>query len=430
MRPQWLVGFTLLCACAPATTLRAAETSASPALSAALKSLFAESWEKSADGMAVADRHHRTAKAAAPSDPRVDFSLALVQWRYLRYTDALKTLDQLATTSADFLPALQARAYLMVLMKKHSTALVQLEALQQVAAMKLTAPEQAAERREVVEFLGRIFGYYEGPAAGAISQTSVTDARKRIFDALSTDDREAFSEAFASVRDRFLQLDDDKRRTAADAKIDQERQKADELQRLSAERALVEADKQSLQAQHAEIQKVAQDQVNALDAQIAPIEAEYARINTQGAILRNQIAQLEITIGQLLDDADNTDDPALKNSLLAQANALSFQSRRLEIDYQTLDAAAAQLVGRRNALLQQRGQVVSRYEADARRLGVQAAKLGRNEKRINVEQKKVQKPVSGFTPQVQDKIATTASVTTYVEFPLEREKMRILTSLD
>ncbi|MBL9083750.1 MAG: hypothetical protein JNK76_18175 [Planctomycetales bacterium] len=430
MRPQWLVGFTLLCAFASEATVRAAETSASPALGAALKSLFADSWEKSADGMAAADRNHRAAKAASPSDPRVDFALALVQWRYLRYTDALKTLDQLATNSPNYLPALQARAYLMVLMKKHSTALVQLEALQQAATTKLTAPEQAAQRREVVEFLGRIFGYYEGPAAGAISQSSVADARKRIFDSLSTDDREAFSEAFASVRDRFLQLDDDKRRTAADAKVDQERQKAEELQRLSAERALVEADKQSLQAQHAEIQKMAQDQVDAIDKQITPIETEYARINAQGAILRNQIAQLEITIGQYIDDANNTDDPALKNSLLAQANALSFQSRRLEIDYQTLDAAAAQLVGRRNALLQQRGQVVSRYEADAKRLGVQAAKLGRNEKRINVEQRKVQKPVSGFTPQVQDKTATTASVTTYVEFPLEREKMRILTSLE
>ncbi|MGC3969806.1 MAG: hypothetical protein QM775_21490 [Pirellulales bacterium] len=387
-------------------------------MSAALKSLFAEAWEKSADGLAVADRHYRTAKTAGGSDPRIDFSLALVQWRYLHYTDALKTLDQLSTSSPNYLPAAQGRIYLLVLMKKHPQAVAQMETLQQLLAANYATPEHADARREATEFLGRLFGYYEGPASSLISQTTVSDVRKRILEQLPSEDRDAFSEAFASVRDRYLQLDDDKRRTVETAKVEQEKQKADDLQRLGAEKASVDADKQSLQAQHDEIQKTAQDQVDGLDRQIAPIEAEYGRINAQGAVIRNQIAQLEVSIAQLLDDADATDDPDLKNILIGRANGFSIQSRRLEIDYQTLNAQAAQLVGRRNALLQQRGQIISRYEADAKRLGVQASKLARNEKRINVEQKKTLKPTTGLTPQVQDKTAATASITSYVEFPI------------
>lgn len=409
--------------------LRSAEPPTSDALRSSLQALFAESWDKSADGLVAAERNHRNARTAAAFDPRVDFSLALVQWRYLRYTDALRTLEQVAQSSPDYLPAAQARIYLLVLMKKHSTAVAQMEALNGLITRKLNGPEQAAQRREAVEFLGRLFGYYEGPAAGLISQATVADVRRRVLEPLGTEDREAFAAAFGSVRDRFAQLDDEKRRTQADAKDEQLRQKEVDLQRLAAERAVVDADKQSVQQQADEAQKTARGEIDKIDAQIAPLEADYARINAQGAGLRSQLAQLDVTISTLLAQADATKDPVERDSLNARADVFSIQARRLEIEYQALDNVAAQIVNRRNTLLQQRAQVVGRYEAEAKRLGVQAAKLGKNEQRISIEQKKTLKAPTGISPQVQDKAATAASITTYVEQPLERERLRILATL-
>lgn len=422
-------GLALVAASLNTAPLRSAEPTTNEALRSSLQALFAESWDKSADGLAAAERNHRGARTASASDPRVDFSLALVQWRYLRYSDALHTLEQVAQSSPDYLPAAQARIYLLVLMKKHSTAVAQMEALNELIASTLAGPEHAAERREAVEFLGRLFGYYEGPAAGLISQATVADVRRRVLEPLATDDREAFSAAFGSVRDRFAQLDDDKRRTQSDAKDEQLRQKDIDLQRLAAERALVDADKQSVQQQADEAQKVARGEIEKIDAQITPLEADYARINAQGAGLRSQIAQLDVSISNLLTQADAAKDPNERDALRARADFLSIQARRVEIEYQALDNVAAQIVNRRNALLQQRAQVVGRYEAEAKRLGVQAAKLGRNEQRITVEQKKTLKAPTGLSPQVQDKTTTAASITTYVELPLERERLRILASL-
>lgn len=423
------LGLALVAASLITAPLRSAEPTTNEALRSSLQALFAESWDKSADGLAAAERNHRGARTASASDPRVDFSLALVQWRYLRYGDALRTLEQVAQSSPDYLPAAQARIYLLVLMKKHSTAVAQMEALNELIASTLSGPEHAAERREAVEFLGRLFGYYEGPAAGLISQATVADVRRRVLEPLATDDREAFSAAFGSVRDRFAQLDDDKRRTQADAKDEQLRQKDIDLQRLAAERALVDADKQSVQQQADEAQKVARGEIEKIDAQITPLEADYARINAQGAGLRSQIAQLDVSISNLLTQADAAKDPNERDALRARADFLSIQARRVEIEYQALDNVAAQIVNRRNALLQQRAQAVGRYEAEAKRLGVQAAKLGRNEQRITVEQKKTLKAPTGVSPQVQDKTTTAASITTYVELPLERERLRILASL-
>jgi hypothetical protein len=61
-------------------------------------------------------------------------------------------------------------------------------------------------------------------------------------------------------------------------------------------------------------------------------------------------------------------------------------------------------------------------------LGVAASKLGRTEKRIAVEETKNRKPATGLSPQVQTLATTTNSITSYVEFPLDRERQRLLDS--
>lgn len=411
-----------------ARPLAAAEPATSPALRSALTSLLNDTWEKSADGLLLADKHHRAAAVAGPGDPRVDFALALVQLRYLKYADAEQTLNRLAKAEPEFLPAAQAKIYLSVLMKKHSSALAQIEELNRRVATKPAAVD-ATQRNEAIEFLGRMFGYYEGPAAGLVSQATVAEVRRRVMEPLGTDDRELFSTAFGSVADRFSQLDDDKRRTQEETKVAEAKQKELDLKRLEAEKGIIAADKNSLQQQAAEAQKQAQEQIDVLDQQIAPLDAEYARINGQGQILRTRIAQIDVSISNLLAQADAEADPVVKASLLGQADLLTFQVRRIELDYQVLDAQAAQVLARRNTLLNQRRGIVARYEDTAKRLGVEAAKLGRNEKRIVVEQKQALKPVTGISPHVQNKATTTASITTYVEFPLERERLRILNSL-
>jgi len=413
-----------------AALVGAQSPAAPPGLQAAVQKLFADSWEKSAEGLAAADRNHSSAKQVAPADPRVDYALALVQFRYLRYDDAERTLNRLSQSSPNYLPGLQAQIYLSVLMKKHGAALTQLEDLHRRIIALPDDGSRADERRESLEFLGRVLGYYGGPAQRAASQPTVAELRRKVLETVTTQERDAFSAAFGSVVDRFTQLDDDKRRSQEETKAAEIRQKELDIQRLQAEKQGVAAEKDSLARQAADAQARAQGEVDQLDRQIAPLDAEYARINAQGLVIRNTIAQLDLSISSLLSQADEEDDPGVRAALLNRADFLTVQARRAEIDYQALDAQAAQVLARRNVLQQQRAGVVAQYEATARQLGVQAAKLTRNESRITVEQKKALKPSTGFSPQVQDKTTAVASITTYVEFPLEREKARLLRSLE
>jgi hypothetical protein len=353
--------------------------------------------------------------------------LALVQWRYLRFDDAEKTLRELTTADPDDWNAARARIYLAILMKKYSQALVDIEQLSRRVAAD-TDPKRADGRRDISQYLGQVFGYLEGPAARLVSQTSVAEVRQGVLGRLGESDREAFSNSFGALTERFGQLDEEKRRLQVETKAAEAKQKEEELKRLAAEKQGVDADKEQIRRQADEALKAAQEAIAKIDQQLVPLDAEIVRLNTRGNIIRGEIARLDVTVNALLAQADATDDPVLEGSLRQQASFAIGQIRRFEFEYQALDAQAVQVNAQRAALNNQRAQVVARYEATAKQLGVEAAKLGRVEKRITVQETKNRKPATGNSPQVQTLASTAASITSYVEFPLERERQRVLDS--
>jgi predicted nucleic acid-binding Zn-ribbon protein len=397
-------------------------------LRAAVASLFDLSWQKSADGLAKAEQQHRKAKEIAPIDRRADYALALVQWRYLRFSDAEKTLVDLTTADPEDWDAARARIYLAVLMKKYSQALVDIDQLSRRVAAAEGDAKRDESRRDISQFLGRLFGYLEGPAQKLVSQTSVTDVRKAVMARLGASDLEAFSESFGALGERFTTLDEEKRRLQVETKESEAKQKEDELKRLAAERDSVDSEKEAIRRQADEARATAEEAVWRIDQQMIPLEAELARLNNRGNIVRGEINRLGITADGLLAEADATDDPALAASLRTQAGFLIGRRRGFEIEYQQLDAQAVQVNAQRAALFNQRARIVAQYEATARQLGVAVQKLGKVERRITSEESKNRKPATGLSGQVQSLASSAASITSYLEFPLDRERQRILDS--
>jgi hypothetical protein len=192
----------------------------------------------------------------------------------------------------------------------------------------------------------------------------------------------------------------------------------------------VNAEKEALARRAQEAEAVARETIGRLDAELAPLNAAYAQINAQGAIIQGEIVRLDAAIGSLLAQADATDDPVLRASLIQQANFATIQLNRAQADYRALDIQAAQINAQRSGLLQQRSQAVAKYEGEMKALGMTSKKLAGNETRIAAQTKTALKPATGQTPQVQAKAATTASLSTYVELALDREMQRLLASFD
>ena len=425
---RFAIAFAML---APCGSVFAADPASKtdPELRNALTKLLNDSWEKSSDGLANADQAHVRARSLAAGDPRVDFSLALVQLRYLRFSDAEKTLTSLQLAAPDYWPAAQAKIHLSILMKKHSAALTEIDRFsERVAGAKDDAARTEA-RREAADFLGKIFAYLEGPAAKLASPAAVADVRARVLERLPTAERETFSAGFGSVNERFTQLDEETRRTQAEGIAAQQTQKELDLKRLQAEQASLAGDKDTVRRQAAEALESAQKKTATIDQQLAPLDAAFARVAARANLVRAEILRLDTRIAGLLAEAQATKDPAARSVLRLEADFAAGQIQNEQLVLQTIEAEGAQINAQRGALLQQRGAVVDQYQATAKQLGVEAAKLVRTEKRNVTQQKEAIKPAVGFTPQVQTKATAAASITSYVEFPLEREKLRILDSL-
>jgi DNA replication initiation complex subunit (GINS family) len=418
------VAFSFLCI--DRASAQDAATPVSGELRAAVRALVNEPWAKSTDGLLKGELAYRRAEALAPNDVRIDYAWALMQLRYLRFDEADKTLAGVVAVDGDLWDARRLRIRLAAQMKKHSAAFDEMDRLSERLAAKSTDAARAEERREAIEFLGRMFAFYNGPATKGVTQSALADLRSRVLERLTPTEREQFSRAFGGVNDQFNQLADEKARTAEAAKLAEQAAKEAALKRLEAERGNVAATQAAIQKQAADSEAKTREAVGKLDVQITPLDAELARINTIGQGLRLEIGRLDATVGDLLAQADATDDDGFRNSLLQQANILSARSRRLSFDYQVLDGQAAQIHVRRNALLQERQGHVARYEAEMRSLGVAATQLNRQEKRIDVQTKEAIKPATGNTPLVQSQATTAASLGTYIDLSLEREKSRLL----
>lgn len=400
-----------------------------PQLRDALTKLLTDPWEKSPEGLTLANGFHEKAKGIAAVDPRVDFALALVQLRYLRYTEAEKTLNRLTAAAPNYWPATQAKIHLSILMKKNSQALSEIDSYSRRVAATPDTTTDAEARREGAEFIGSMFGYFEGPAAKTISQASVADVRGKLLERFDAAQREAFSSAFGSVTERYSQMNDDTERTKAEGITTQKEQKEIDLKRLQAEQAALAGEKADNRRQAKQAFDEAQAKAAEIDKQIAPLDAEFTRVAARAQLARADIAQIELSIAALISESQTARGSTERNRLLTQANLLGIQSRNAQLQLQMIEAEGLRIAAQREALLKQRMAVVEQYQVVAKQLGVEAAKIGRVEKRNTVQQKEVIKPVSGFTPLVQTKANATASITSYVEFPLERERLRLLDSL-
>lgn len=410
------------------TVVHAADPAVSPQLRDAVRALVEVPWTKSVDGLAQAESAYRRAQVLAPSDERVDYAWALMQLRYLRFDEAERTLIGVLAADADHWDARRLRIRLAAQTKKHPLALDEIDRFSERLAAAAGDAARAEERRDGVEFLGRMFAFYQGPAGKGVPQATLAEVRGRVLGRLTLSDRELFSTAYGGVDEQFTRLQAEKDRTAEAAKQVEQAAKEADLKRLEAERGSLGADQAAIRQQAADAEAKTREAVGKLDVLIAPIDVELARINTIGAGLRAEIGRLDVAIGTLLAQADKEEDRDLRASLRRQADFLTGQITQLNIQYQVLDGQAAQLNVRRNGLLQERQGHVARYEAEMKSLGIAANQLDKQGRKIDVQTREALKPATGQTPLVQSQATTAASLGTYIDLSLEREKARLLKS--
>ena len=158
-----------------------------------ITALLDQGWRPTPSETTHADlaAHYAAAQSALPGDPRAAYAYALVQFRQRKYDDAIKLLDQVIAGDKLNWPARRARAWLLILTKKHALALVEMDTLTKLLPKEDKQGEAEEEFSKTAALLGRLFAYLEGPGAGLVNDTILLDQKQKQWERLSPGRREA-----------------------------------------------------------------------------------------------------------------------------------------------------------------------------------------------------------------------------------------------
>ncbi len=398
-----------------------------PKLKAEVTALLNEGWTLGPDGLAAARGHFESARATAPSDLRPLLAMAVTEIRQRRYADAMKTLDEILEHDTDQLTAWQAKIWLSMVARKYDAALADVEAFLEHWP-KVGDSSEAEAREDASRFLGRVMGYLWGPATGKVADDRLTEIEKQIEAKLESADKTAFTESRGTVLGKFTDLQDKTETTREKAKAEEEKSKEQDRERLAAEKQNVNAEKGTLDQQANLARAAAQSQLQTLATALQALDAQFNQLSARAAPIQAQIASFLTQEQLLISQANRTKDSSEKRDLLSQAQAIAGLRFQAEAAYAQLDAQARGVNSQRQANLQQQNQVNLAYQGEMKRLGMKAETLVKTEKRISGELKKANTASTGVTAGVRNLSTTSAVFVTYYDFPVEREKRRIIDS--
>jgi len=387
----------------------------------ALRKMLEAGWGKGTTAFQEAEKNYLMARNLAPAEARISYAWALVQLKQRKYREAFGTLQDVLDREPGHTGARQARIWVSMLQKEYGQALAEIEAW---GADLVKLP--LAERDEALASVGRALGFLRGPANGSVTDANLSRTEQALLEKLSNTSADALAAAENGVLQRFAQLTGQLEKTQETAKQKGEEQQFLKQQQIVKDRENVSQDQAALAEQANKLESQANQQLSAVDQQLAPLEQEFARLNALAQPLRNQLVALANDAARIRSFLDTEDDDFRRQQLLRELDFV--QQRRFQVDreYGLLDAQAARVNAERNRLLQQRASLVQSYQTEANRLGIQARQLQGQEKKLANVERLNNRPVTGATAASPAMRQQARAWTTYDEFPLDRERLRLL----
>ncbi|MEK6235143.1 MAG: hypothetical protein N2C14_10545, partial [Planctomycetales bacterium] len=192
--------------------------------------LLEAGWEKGIAAQKAAAEIYDQAAIGTPDDVALHYSHALVQLKHRRYREAETLLKAVLSRQDNHPGARGAMLWTSALRKKYSETLAQAESWSEELG-KASSPD----RNERVEFVGRIFGFLQGPAAKSVAAANATDVRTRILARLDEEGKKAFQTGEEDVLRQYAMLSGQSDATREQSKAAEETQLIEQEQDLQRE---------------------------------------------------------------------------------------------------------------------------------------------------------------------------------------------------
>jgi hypothetical protein len=388
--------------------------------------LFEVGWDTSLKAREEADQVALKIDELFPGDPRGAYAHALVLAKQRRYADSLRWIDQALAVLKTDVDAWRSKIRLAMLTKDYAGALAAMERLAALAAAEpATETELEAGRAESARFLGRMFGYLEGPVEGAVTKAQLDASQTKLVASLGAARQSAFDDGRRQVRETHSSLALEKEEAAAEEKVAAEAEQEKFLRDLAEEKEGLDPKRDSLATDREKLRDDARQEVENASEDERPLLQQLAAIQSQALLVRRQLSLSLSNLSTAQLTINNERDPFIRSQLLIQANQYSTLAARYEAELNLLERRAL-LINRQRALLRQRvGKAQADIAAQVADIEKELGDLDKREKRITVQEKKGTRGTSATrTSRLLDVEMTAFS--TYDEFPLELEKQRVL----
>ncbi len=398
--------------------------------SAAIAKLLDVGWSNTPQARADADLQLEVVRQVAATDVRALEASWLVLMQQRRFDEALKRIDEHLATEPDDLSAIRAKAWVQTVLKSYSGAFLSLDRLSTLlAAHPATTDAGRAEQTEAVAFLGRLIGYYGGPAADFVNQDERKALEKKLLQRLAESDRTVLEDARNGVLSRFVEITDEsgnaRDRAAATARAEQEKTLAE----LQADKTRLDTREKELEERRTKLNSEYRAEMDDISKQDQPLVQQQAQLTGRANGLNNDLANLTVQIGTLQQLAAQEKNVTRQQQLLAQANALSLVATREEADLLGVNRLLRGVAGQRSALQTRRAQAQANTASQIERIDHELAELGKRERRNDSLEKRASRPVASSTGKVRALSAQATALSTYDAFPLEAAKAKLLESL-
>ena len=369
----------------------------------------------------IVDEHAETLKRRNPDDPRIDYVYGLVLAKQHRYADALAPLGRYLQARPSDLRAWRAKLWVAMQARRYDDAWQSIAKLAEPFDGQCAAA-QPAELTEAAKFLGTVFGYLELVQTAASADKRIAERKNGLLGKLSDAQLAAFDEGreiIASELEEF-QTDRDARAKRAEEAVNNRKHQAEDA--LRADRDKIADQREIAQAGTQQLSDAGRD-LSVIQHQINTLAEDRTRLSAQIVVVQTQITTI-MPIEDIMAPVYWLERHPLSRDDMARVSAYSISLGRLnkqafDMDRQILGLKirAAKLMGdgtKAAELLEESATLSAKAEK-------RAAALERQLNRI-----KTPAAARSSTPRSAAPTGRMAQFSTYVPFPYEQERERVL----
>jgi hypothetical protein len=428
-------GWVLFAVVSVGWSVYAPEASADEDVRTQVEHLLTLATEPSLKNFQAVEGYYQSLPAASRNDRQLIYAYAVALIRQRHLHESAKLIDRLTDEQPQLAFLWRDRVWLALAMGQKTAAMTELEQLAAHARAHQAAEHESICDSETGEFLGAVCGFISGPWSQKVRAPDAQQLEDRLSFVFDEESRHAFDRAKRKTLERYEEL----------LKVHDQRANAERQARTNEREAVDRAAKQLGDKQQALKDKEAKRTADA-KTKIDDLDGQLRKIDDQRQSLFEQIAPLETERAALVSQM--LPDPRLSLAAMGVRSGIAVPRwgpyppaagarnraimRRLAPLVARLTDLEAQVV-----LLNQREQELRfeqqatdvKCQVDVGKLSVKKQSLEKDRQRIQNDARRLKANSRGSTPRLRAEAEQMTNFSTYVPFPFERERERLLSQL-